>query len=65
MRQPDIYIASKGCLKGIMSCVTEVDNGIWEPARPIAHNAFSILWRWKLAFYVLIGKYDAFKWIEK
>lgn len=65
MRQPDIYVASKRCLNQLMSVETEIEKGIWEPARPIGHNAFSMLWRWKLAFYVLIGKYDVFKWIEK
>ena len=60
MRQPDIYTAS--AIK-LWDCARETaTNGSWIPARPVGHNGFSWRWRFKLAFMVLIGKYDALNW---
>jgi len=39
----------------------EVKKGIWIPARPIT-GGFSFWWRFKLAYDVFIGKYDALNW---
>lgn len=59
MRQPDVYTAA--ALKNW--CDKEaIPGGPWIPARPMPHNAFSWKWRFKLAFMVLIGKYDAVNW---
>ena len=62
MRQPDIYTASRRCLDSILSTTTEISDGSWVPARPIAHNAFSWKWRWKLAWRVLTGTADILQW---
>jgi hypothetical protein len=59
MRQPDIYMADS--IKN-WDCDKELPNGAWVPARPYGHNAFSWRWRFKLAWFVLIGKYDALYW---
>lgn len=57
-RQPDIYTAG-----GIHNQTTsQTPDGRWVPCRPYPHNAFGFTWRWKLAWGVLTGKYDALKW---
>jgi hypothetical protein len=58
-RQPDIYKA-----EAIKNWETdmEIAKGIWIPARPMGHNAFSFTRRWKLAWKVLIGECDALVW---
>lgn len=62
-RQPDIYTASRKSLDNILCMTCEKENGDWEPVRPYPHNAWSFKYRWKLAYNVLIGKYDVLKWI--
>ena len=61
-RQPDIY--NVDAIKN-WSTDHEVADGLWVPARPMGHNAFSWTWRWKLAWCVLTGKYDVLVWEEK
>lgn len=63
-RQPIIYkVNTIMHWVNMKECRTTSLNGIiWNPARPLGHNLFSIVWRWKLAFLVLIGKYDALNW---
>lgn len=59
MRQPEIYTPTK--IKD-WDVKVEVSRGKWVPARPMGRNVFQFFWRWKVAFSVLIGKYDALKW---
>ena len=58
-RQPNIYMAS--AIKN-WDTDTEIAKGIWVPARPCGHNAFSWRRRWALAWGVFIGKYDVLHW---
>jgi len=59
MRQPEIYGAAE--IKHWDSS-TEIEPDYWVPARPMGHNVLSWTRRWKLAWGVLIGKYDALRW---
>jgi len=59
MRQPDMYSAY--CIKNWPNA-RQVSSGVWIPARPCGHNAFTFTWRWKLAWDVLTGKADALHW---
>jgi hypothetical protein len=59
MRQPDVYSAS--AIKN-WGNDTKLSNGVWVPARPCGHNAFSFLWRFKLAWSVLTGRVDCLTW---
>ena len=58
MNQPNIFMAD--AIKN-WDCDKELQNGVWVPARPIG-GGFSWTWRWKLAWGVLTGKYDALNW---
>jgi hypothetical protein len=58
MRHPRIYTAH--AIKN-WSSQAEIKKGVWIPARPMA-GSFSFLWRFKLAYSVFIGKYDALNW---
>lgn len=62
MRQPCIYTARE--LKE-WSINTEYEYLGWFPARPVGHNVWSWATRWKVAFAVLIGKFDAVDWQER
>lgn len=62
MRQPIIYTAKE--LKN-WDVDTQHPKLGWIPARPCGHSLFSILWRWQVAFLVLIGEYDAIDWQEE
>lgn len=74
-RQPDVYhidsLKNWPVQKEIKVRVFSDDDkkmvtrSYWVEARPVAHNAWSILYRWKIAWAVLIGKYDAVKWHEQ
>jgi len=59
MRQPDIYTAS--AIKN-WDVEGQLWNGAYVPARPVGYNGFSWRWRFKLAWFVLIGKYDVLRW---
>lgn len=59
MRQPDIYMAD--AIKH-WDTDKELPNGAWVPARPVGYNGFCFTWRLKLAWYVLIGKFDVLNW---
>ena len=59
MRQPDVYTAN--AIKRWM--VDEKrPNGSYIPSRPYGHNCFPLGWRFKLAWGVLTGRYDALNW---
>jgi len=58
MRNPTIYKASS--LRK-WDCDTE-KNGRWIPARPLGWQGIRWFYNIKLAFYVLIGKYDVLDW---
>jgi len=60
-RQPIIYTANN--IKQ-WDCDIESENG-WIPARPIGHNLYPILYRFYVAWLVLVGEYDALNWEEK
>lgn len=45
-------------------CDVQTRDGQWIPARPLGHSMFGPLWRWKLAWRVLTGRYDALDWEE-
>ena len=62
MRQPDIYMAD--AIKN-WDTLREVRKGLWVPARPIGHNAWSWKMRWNLAWKVLMGKCDVLNWEPK
>lgn len=62
MRLPEIY---KADVIRNWDCEKELSSGKWVPARPYGHNAFSWLWRWKVTWGVLTGKYDALDWEEE
>jgi hypothetical protein len=59
IRQPDIYTVQE---IQSWSVDKEMETGRWVPARPMGHNVWSWTLRWKLAWKVLIGKYDALTW---
>jgi len=61
MRQPIVYTAKT--IKQ-WDCDRESSNS-WIPARPVGHNMYSFIYRFKLACLVLIGKYDILDWEEK
>ena len=60
MRQPVIYTPRQ-----LQKWDTEEErnSGGYLPSRPLGHNLFSMLHRWKVAWRVLIGKYDAVNWM--
>ncbi len=58
MRNPTIYTASS--LRN-WDCDTN-KNGRWIPARPLGWQGIRWLHNLKLAFLVLIGKYDVLDW---
>lgn len=58
MRQPNRYSA----LDIKQWDVSTKQKGIWIPARTVGHNMRGWAYRWKLAYLVLIGKYDALDW---
>jgi len=60
IRQPEIYTANRRELNEIL-----MPDGRYVPARPKGHNIYPIKHRFITAFNVLIGKYDALKWIDK
>lgn len=60
MRQPVKYSALNINKWDTHTCV----NGKWIPARPVGHNCHGFLHRWKIAYLVLIGRYDAVDWEE-
>jgi hypothetical protein len=66
MRQPDIWTAGAIQNYNVTRCIHSVHTGgdLWLPARPEPHNAFSFMWRFKLAWKVLTGEYDAMRWEE-
>ena len=59
MRQPESYLASTIKKWG---CEREMAPGLYVPARPVGHNAWSFTWRWVAAWNVLIGKWDCVVW---
>ena len=61
-RQPEIYTAQT--IKD-WNAGADAGFGLYLPARPMGHNLYSILWRWRVAFGVLTGRYDALKWEDK
>lgn len=58
-RQPILYTPSEIKDWDISS---QTKAGKWVPARPLGHNLYPILHRWKLAYLVLTGKADALYW---
>ncbi len=39
-------------------------NGPWLPARPLSLSTLSLFWRFKLAYKVFVGRFDALDWEE-
>jgi len=65
MRQPDIWDVNTICLfagSNRKKITTTLGTELWVPSRPEPHNAFSPLWRFKLAWLVLTGKADCLTW---
>lgn len=62
MRDPETYCAR--IIKD-WNVDRECKNGIWIPARPLGHNIYPLMSRFKTAWRVLIGKYDALNWEEE
>ena len=58
MRNPEIYKASD---LQKWNCATE-KNGRYIPARPLGWQGLRLDKTFQIAFYVLIGKYDALDW---
>lgn len=63
MRQPDIY-AVEALHSWPNKELVQLPDGrqYWRLARPMVHNAFSWRWRFKLAWEVFTGEYDAVRW---
>lgn len=61
MRQPAVYTAK--VIKQ-WDCNIESEDG-WIPARPVGHNLFPFMFRFYLAWLVLVGKFDAIDWEDK
>ena len=62
MRNPGVYKVSN--LEKLNDDQRE-KNGKWIPARPLSLYGFQPFTNFKIAFYVLIGKYDALDWEEE
>jgi len=62
VRQPDKYSATNLIQGDTIDRLK--DDGSWVPARAHPHSAFSFLWRFKMAWAVLIGEADALFWDE-
>ncbi len=62
MRNPDLYAVKQ--LKD-WSTDTEIHAGVWVPARPMGYPGIRLWYTFKLAFGVLIGKYDAVEWYKQ
>ena len=45
------------------SVQTEIKKGIWIPARPI--RCLGFFRRFKIAYYVFVGRYDALNWQDE
>jgi hypothetical protein len=65
IRQPDVYSADLRFAEYLRDHSIQLKDGRWLPCRGTAHNAFSFKWRWKMAWCVFIGKYDALKWEDQ
>ena len=59
MRQPTVY--TPRTIKG-WDCDKELVTGVWVPARPLGHRLMSWKQRWKVAWWVFTGQYDALNW---
>lgn len=59
MKTPMIYTAKE---VRDWSVDTEMHDGRWIPSRPLSLSMYGPLWRWKLAWRVLTGRYDALDW---
>ena len=61
-RQPMIYTANRRTLFGILNFETKTKDGIFVPKRPSRVNFLPWKFRWRVAWGVLTGKYDALEW---
>jgi hypothetical protein len=59
MRQPEVYTPLD--LKN-WNVDTRLTDGRYVPARPMGHNLYGFVHRWKLAWRVFTGKLDTVDW---
>jgi hypothetical protein len=67
MRQPDIWTVDAIRNHSVAEEVpaTALTPAYWRPCRPMAHNAFSWWWRFKLAWMVFTGQCDCLRWYNE
>ena len=61
-RQPMIYPANRRTLFGMLNFEIKTKDGIYTLKRPTKVDFLPWKWRWRVAWNVLIGKYDALEW---
>ena len=62
MRQPQVFKAEVLKDWDVSEYVYKGVGDYWRPARPMGHNLRSWQHRFKTAWLVLIGRYDAVNW---
>ena len=62
MRVPDVYAVNS--LRN-WDVDTEIHTGVWVPARPMSRPGINIIRRFKIAWNVFIGKWDAVEWYRQ
>ncbi len=59
MKAPNLF-TPKSFFDLANSCYRQTGDGRWVTARPLGF--YSLWWRLKLSYGVLVGKYDAMSW---